>query len=206
MAGDTGTGIALSRPAPAGYVRALRNPLFDREVVLAAPMNQILFFQRQQGQANTAGAIKSAADTNLTLGGQLANPQMFDLFGFQFEMQGPVAAPSIPVPADFRLVYQQSVFRFSFGTQRTWLEAPLSRVPQGPGFTSTGAPVAVSTFQNGWPGVKEYLPFVKPDGAPYRIKATETFQAAVAWPNGAITASAATAVICYLVGILYVGL
>lgn len=199
-------GIVLSRPAPAGYARALRNPLYDADVLPAGAATQIIFFQRPQGQTNAAATVKTEADTNMTIGGQLAQPQMFDLFGFQFAVMGPRAAPSIPVLADFRLVYMEGVFQFTFGAQRKWLELPLDRIPQGTSLTTTGATVAVQSAALGWPSVKEFYPFVKPTGKPYRIKAGETFQVKTYWPNAAITCSAATLLKVYLVGIYYIGL
>jgi hypothetical protein len=200
-----GTGIALSRPAPAGYVRALRNPLYDTDDLLAAATNQVILFQRPQGQTDASANVKTAAETNLTVGGQLANPQMFDLFGFQFEVQGDAAI------ADKILVYNTGVFRFSFGTQRTWLELPIRRIPDGPQLVTTGAATGTSgtiirDTIYGWPSVREYYPFVKPSGRPYRIKATETFQVVISWPSGAITPSAVVQIRAYMVGILYVGL
>lgn len=199
-------GIVLSRPAPAGYARALRNPLYDTDVLPAGPATQVLFYQRPQGQANAAATVKTEADTNLTIGGQLASPQMFDIFGFQSAVLGPRAAPSIPVLADFNLVYMEGVFAFTFGSQRRWLELPLERIPQGPSRFTTGATVAVQSAAQGWPSVKEFYPFVKPTGKPYRIKAGETFQVSWRWPNAAITCSAATLVRTYIVGIYYLGL
>jgi len=207
MAG-TAQGIVLSKPAPAGYARALRNPLYDTDVLPppAVTISQQVFFQRPQGQANAAGTIKTEADTNLTIGGQLAQPQMFDVFGFQAAVMGPRAAPSIPVLADFRLVYMEGVFSFTFGAQRRWLELPMDRVPQGPSRFTTGAPVAVSSAAQGWPSAKEFYAFVKPTGKPYRIKAGETFQVMWRWPNAAIQASVATLVRTFIVGIYYIGL
>lgn len=196
-----GTGIALSRPAPAGYVRALRNPLYDSDDLLAAATTQVRLFQVPLGQNDASGNAKTEAETNLTIGGQLANPQMFDLFGFQFEVQNDV------VLADAFLIYTSGVFEFSFGTQRIWLQVPITRVPAGPGLTGIGsAAAATESVTWGWPSVKEYYPFVKPNGRPYRIKATETFQIRIFWPAGAITPSAVTQIRTFLVGILYVGL
>jgi len=200
-----GTGIALSRPAPAGYVRAYRNPLYDTDDLQAAATAQVRFFQVPVGQLNASAAVKTEADTNLTQAGQLANPQMFDLFGFQFETEPQV------VVADQVLVYQRGVFEFSFGTQRIWLQVPLSRIPQGPSqyITAAATTVAATTIQSavwGSPSVREYYPFVKPDGAPYRIKATETFQCRTFWPSAAITASAVTTLRTFMIGILYIGL
>jgi len=205
MAG-TAQGIVLSKPAPAGYARALRNPLYDTDVLPAGPINQQLFFQRPQGQANAAGTVKTEADTNLTIGGQLAQPQMFDVFGFQSAVMGPRAAPSVPVLQDFRSVYLEGVFSFTFGAQRRWLEMPADRIPQGPSLFTTGATLAVQSAAQGWPSTKEFYAFVKPTGKPYRIKAGETFQVAWKWPNANITCTAATLVRAFIVGIYYIGL
>ena len=199
-------GIVLSKPAPAGYARALRNPLYDSDVLLAAPTNQQIFFQRPQGQANNAAAVKTEADTNMTIGGQLAQPQMFDVFGFQCAVMGPAAAPSVPVLADFRLVYMEGVFSFTFGAQRRWLEIPIDRIPQGPSLMVNAAAAAVASANHGWPSAKEFYPFVKPTGKPYRIKAGETFQVTWRWPNAPITPAAQTLVRTFIVGIYYIGL
>jgi len=199
-------GIVLSRPAPAGYARALRNPLYDTDVQAAGAVGQIIFFQRPQGQTNSAAVVKTEADTNLTIGGQLAQPNMFDLFGMQHELLGPAAAPSVPVLADYRLHYLTGVYQFSFGTQRKWLEVPLTRIPQGPSLQTGGATVAVQNVNWGFPSVREFYPFVKPTGKPYRIKAGETFQVKVYWPGGAVTLSAASIVKTYIIGIYYIAL
>jgi hypothetical protein len=199
-------GIVLSRPAPSGYARALRNPLYDTDVLPAGAINQQIFFQRPQGQANAAATVKTEADTNMTIGGQLAQPQMFDIFGFQAAYMGPRAAPSVPVLADYRLIYMEGVFQFTFGAQRRWLELPMDRIPQGPSLFTTGATVAVQSVASGWPSAKEFYPFVKPTGKPYRIKAGETFQVTWRWPNAAITMSAAALVRTFIVGIYYIGL
>lgn len=201
----TQTGILLSRPAPAGYVRALRNPLYDTDFIQAAATNQMRFYQTPQGQNNLSAAVKTEKDTNLTIGGQLANPQMFDMFGFQFEAQADAAR------ADKLLVYNTGVAEFSFGTTRIWLQQPVTRVPTGPQLVTTAAATTVgaTTIQDtifGSASVKEYLPFVKPNGAPYRIKATETFQMRLFWPSGAVTPSAVTQLRWFIVGLHYVGL
>ena len=206
MAG-TAQGIVLSKPAPAGYARALRNPLYDTDVLPNAATTQQIFFQRPQGQANAAGTIKTEADTNLTIGGQLAQPQMFDVFGFQAACMGPRAPATAPVLADFQLIYMEGVFSFTFGAQRRWLELPIDRIPQGPSLFTTGATAAVQSACHGWPSAKEFYAFVKPTGKPYRIKAGETFQVTWRWPNAAITISAATALVrTFIVGIYYIGL
>ncbi len=193
--------VVVSKPAPAGYVRALRNPLYDTDNILAAATNQLRLFQVPIGQLNASAVRKTEADTNLSQAGQLANPQMFDLHGFQLEVQiGTVVADHI-------LLYTRGVFEFSFGTQRIWLQVPLSRVPQGTSLQGVGSGAAASpNLANGSPSVREYYPFVQPDGSPYPIKATETFQVRLFWPSGAITLSAVTMVRAYMVGTLYIGL
>ena len=99
----------------------------------AGAVGQVIFFQRPQGQTNSAAVVKTEADTNLTIGGQLAQPNMFDLFGMQYECLGPIAAPSVPVLADFRLLYLAGVYQFTFGTQRKWLApTPKQSEPWGP--------------------------------------------------------------------------
>jgi hypothetical protein len=193
--------VQVSRAAPAGYVRALRNPLYDTDNILAAPTTQIRLYQVPIGQLNASAVRKTEADTNLNQAGQLANPQMFDLHGFQLE----VAIGT--VIADHILLYTRGVFEFSFGTQRIWLQLPLSRIPQGTAIYGVGSGAAASpNLFNGAPSVREYYPFVQPDGAPYPIKATETFQVRLFWPSAAISPSAVTLLRCYMIGTLYIGL
>lgn len=194
--------VSVSRPAPAGYVRALRNPLYDTDDILAAPTAQLRLYQIPIGQLNASAVRKTEADTNLSQAGQLANPQMFDLHGFQVEVE-----PGTVI-ADMILLYTRGVFEFSFGTQRIWLQVPLSRIPQGTAIfgVAGGAVVPSPNLFNGWPSVREYYPFVQPDGSPYPIKATETFQVRLFWPSAAISPSAVTVIRCYMVGTLYVGL
>jgi len=194
--------VVISKPAPAGYVRALRNPLYDTDNMLAAATTQLRLFQVPIGQLNASAVRKTEADTNLSQAGQLANPQMFDLHGFQLE----VAIGT--VIADMILLYSRGVFEFSFGTQRIWLQVPMSRVPCGPAVNGIagGAVVPSPNLFNGWPSVREYYPFVQPDGSPYPIKATETFQVRLFWPSLAISVSAVTLVRTFLIGTLYIGL
>ena len=66
--------------------------------------------------------------------------------------------------------------------------------------------VAVQNVNWGFPSVREFYPFVKPTGKPYRIKAGETFQVKVYWPGGAVTLSAASTVKTYIIGIYYIAL
>jgi hypothetical protein len=193
--------VQVSRPAPAGYVRALRNPLYDTDDLQNAATTQVRLFQVPLGQNNASAVRKTEADTNLTQAGQLANPQMFDLHGFQFE-----TVPGALI-ANLILIYQRGVFEFSFGTQRIWLQVPISRVPQGPSLQAAGnAAAAAVTLNWGFPSVREYYPFVQPDGSPYPIKATETFQVRIFWPSLAITSTAVLMIRTFLVGTLYVGL
>lgn len=195
-------GIVLSRQAPPGLTRAYRQPLYDRDIIAAAAVNQVVLFQRPLGQTNSAAAVKTEMDTNLTMAGQLPFPQFFHLFGFQFEVS------QSGVLADFLLIYNTGVFTFTFGTNRKWLEVPMSRVPNGPQIVQNTALAAAGVYtpQFGVPSSKEFYQFVKPTGKPYAMKAGETFQVKLSWPSGAITLSAATAARSYLVGILYVGL
>lgn len=195
-------GVVLSRQAPAGLTRAYRQPLYDRDIIAAAAVNQIILFQRPLGQTNSAAVVKTEQDTNLTMAGQLPFPQFFHLFGFQFEVA------QTAVIADMLLIYPTGVFTFTFGTNRKWLEVPMTRVPNGPQIVQNTALAAAGAYipQFGVPSSKEFYQFVKPTGKPYAIKAGETFQVKLSWPSGAITLGTATAARAYLVGILYVGL
>jgi hypothetical protein len=195
-------GVVLSRQAPAGLTRAYRQPIYDRDILPAGPIAQVILFQRPLGQTNSAAVVKTEMDTNLTMAGQLPFPQFFHLFGFQFEVA------QTAVIADMLLIYPTGVFTFTFGTNRKWLEVPMTRVPNGPQIVQNTALAAAGAYvpQFGVPSSKEFYQFVKPTGKPYAVKAGETFQVKLSWPTAAITCGTATAVRAYLVGILYVGL
>lgn len=193
---------AQSMPLPSAILRPLQQPLYDTEIIPSSSTpSELIFFQRQLGQTTAYGSVtKSAAETNLQQPGQLANPLEFSLFGFLFEVECGTTA------ADFNMIYDKSVFTFTYTGNRVYLQIPLTRIPQGvapEGMVSLdGATAARGTtyVHMGVGHVSNIYKFTIGRSA-LRIRPTESFQAKLAWPNGAPTISANTRLRVFLVGL-----
>jgi len=193
---------AFSAPLPSALLRPLQQYLYDTEVFPAAgPPNELVFFQRQLGQTTTfTGVTKTEAETNLQQPGQLANPLEFSVFGFLFEVE-----PATTV-ADFGLLYATSAFIFTYTGNRVYLSIPLQRIPQGvspEGFSALdaqAAPAERTQVHNGVGHISNFYKFTIGRSA-LRIRPTESFQARVRWPNGAVTIAANTRLRTYITGL-----
>lgn len=141
--------ITVTRPAytitvgvPAAMVRSYKQPLYDSEVALAAaPNNDLVFYQRPIGQANSAGVQKTLLHTNMRSAGQLGVPLSFDLFGFN------VRVPKDITLTDFRSIFGTGVFEFTWGQDTVGLQVPLEDVPAG---VDTEGPGATDSPHVGW--------------------------------------------------------
>jgi len=191
---------AFSAPMPSALLRPLQQMLYDTEVIPAAGTpNELVFFQRQLGQTTTfTGITKTEAETNLQQPGQLANPLEFSVFGFLFEV-----APGCTL-ADFNAIYTTSAFVFTYTGNRVYLSIPLTRIPQGlgpDGFASTTvAATTLSAVKNGVGHVSNFYKFTIGRSA-LRIRPTESFQARVRWPNGAVVIGANTRLRVFITGL-----
>lgn len=207
--------ITLSRPAGAALLRKLVQPLFDTNVFPNAVATQLLqYFRIPIGGVMPIAAAprKSLADTNMSQAGQLGTPQMFDLFGFNFEYHIHDMTDVADVTTDLTAMYQQSVFTWFFGTNRPWLRLPLSQITKGvspTGEFATGDITGNSQFiavHQGPASVEEWYNFTVGQ-SPIRINTAEPFSAEITWPNGAVTPVAAdTRVRVLLKGNLYAAL
>lgn len=208
--------IVKERKMAPALLRKLQQPLYDTHELEgdAAAPREITFFTREQGRNKTvSGNPKTEADTNMTQPSQLPKPQKFEMRGMRFEyfnLEPDDIANNAP---DLVLLYEQSVFRFVFGNSRTWLEVPLSRIPNGPALTGTlasGDTTNATEFaylHQGEASVKEYYNFLV-EGEPTTIRHKENFKVEVEWPNGAITPNTVNdqRVRVYLIGHLFVEL
>jgi len=174
---------AQSVPLPSAILRPLQQPLYDTEMFLAGvALAQRIYFQRQLGQADQSGAIqaKQAAHTNLQQPGQLANPLEFSLFGFLFEIDASCTL------VDFIQIYRTAVFSFTYTGNRTYLQIPLTRIPQGvspEGTASEGGTAFTSGItHNGVGHISNIYKFTIGKSA-LRIRPTESFQVSLAWNN-----------------------
>jgi len=221
--------------AAPSYSRALRQPLFDTEWVLPESYRgPARLFCRPMGQCNDLNRAKTEVDTNLTMGGQLPVPTMFDFFRWRTEF-----SPDVPFEQvlGFRFA---SRLAFRFGP-KIWWSVPLSFVPSM-AYRSIEelkqiAPVLVcentlERFAEAWakaeivrPGkepkaaellrdprgiyrTEESAMVTKITGRPYRIKPNDTFSAEVStdWDHPGKMPKDNFAVRLYLEGLLYVSI
>jgi hypothetical protein len=190
---------------PSAILRPLQQPLYDTELLTAVgTAGQIIFFQRQLGQA-FAGApavVKTTADTNLAQAGQLANPLEFSVFGYTFEVEPGIAL------ADFNAVYTTSTFSFFYTGNRLYLQIPTTRIPQGvspEGFSAVSTTVAATTINsttvhNGTGHISNYYKFTIGKSA-LRIRPTENFNVLLDFPAGAVVITADTRLRVFIQGL-----
>lgn len=198
---------AKSMPLPSAVLRPLQQPLYDTETIAASATTEKIYFQRQLGQSDAASAIttKQEAETNLQQPGQLANPLEFSLFGFLYEVGVGTTL------ADFKLIYETAVFTFLYTGNRTYLQVPLMRIPQGvspEGFmAASGYTVGTDKgcVHNGVGHISNLYKFTVGRSA-LRIRPTESFQCKVRWQAASITVSAAVRTRVYLVGLSWMPL
>jgi hypothetical protein len=190
---------------PPQYLRPLRQPLYDTEIMPTTNTPaELAFFQRPQSQNTAYGSVnKSAAETNLTQAAQLPTPNQFSLFGFLIQLNAGVSL------ANFVQIYETCVFEFSFTGSRTYLQIPLAQIPQGLGPTGFSAlygqvsPTERTVITNGVPHVRNVYQFNLGKYA-LMIRSNETFGTKLRWPNGAPTiATSNVRIQSYLVGIYY---
>jgi hypothetical protein len=192
--------VSSGMPRPT-YLRPLQQPLYDTEVMPVAGRVELTFFQRALSQTMAfAAVVKSRAETNLQQTGALAQPQQYLIAGFTCEVESGVTK------ADFDLLYTTSVFTFTFSGNRTYLEIPLSQMPQGivpTGFATTT--VAAATIQSCAMGtglVNNIYKMTVGKNA-LQIMPTEAFGARMNWPNGAPNVAAAVRMRVFIRGLLF---
>lgn len=176
---------ATSSPQPSAVLRPLQQPLFDTELLIAG-VSEIIFFQRQIGQAfanqptgGSSANTKTIADTNMYQPGQLPNPLEFSLFGFLFEV------PAGIILADFQLIYSTGLFTYTYTGNRVYLQVPITRIPQGvspEGFSGAAATNSVNVH-NGVGHISNLYKFTIGRAA-LRIRPTESFQARLSYNSG----------------------
>lgn len=212
MAGRFGGRLVRARKAPAGILRKLTQPLYDTNVLEGGVAQQRLgFFELPIGQnMPVAGVPKTIVDTNMTQASQLGTPQKFWLRGYNFEFFNLEPDDIANTAPDLVLLYEQSLFTFTFGNNRPWLQIPLSQIPQGCALTGTLAfgddqnAVEAAYLHQGEASVAEYYNFTVAR-RPIRINTNEPFSAEITWPNGAVTWNTANdqRVRVYLIGHLF---
>ncbi len=192
--------VSSGMPRPT-YLRPLQQPLYDTETMPVAGRTELTFFQRALSQTMAfAATVKSAAETNLNQPGSLAQPQQFLIAGFTCEVESGVSK------ADFDLLYTTSVFTFTFSGNRTYLQIPLSQMPQGivpTGFAATtvGATTIASVAQG--TGLVNNIYKMTVGKNALQIMPTENFGARMNWPNGAPNVAVATRMRSYIRGLLF---
>ena len=203
------TRITKERLAARAVLRKLKNPLYDTSVMrVGTAESRLAFFQAPQGQPiMAAGAMKTEADTNLQQAGQLGRPTEFDLYALQMELQQD--ADDLTIYDDYLALYEEGLFSFRFGSQRPWLEVPVTQIPNGLSQTGAvatadaGTPTAYAFVNNGEASCKDFCDMTV-GGDPIPIASAENFGARLEFAAAVtITSAVALRVRVHMLGILY---
>jgi len=186
--------IRKARATGNPILRRLVQPLYDTTVVAGAVATGLLqFFRIQQGGIMpVAAVVKSEADTNMKTAGALGEPMMFDLESFNFEWFVLEPDDVDDTSPDLVDIYEQSLFTFLFGLNRTAWQFPLSQIPSGTmltGQSSSGDTTNATEWgflHQGVPSVGQVYD-VMMDNEPTEIGPVEPFGIDITWPNGNFT-------------------
>lgn len=200
----------IARTQRGDLLRPLKQPIYDTEILKSATStSQIIYFAKPQGSADASGQItsKTVAETNLTQAGQITVPNQFKLFGFLYEVQYGLNY------SDYNLIYNTAAYEFIFGGTRTYLQVPLTRIPQGMGTEGFAALDGNSTStttvaaHNGLGMVSNYYNF-EYKKATMHIQSAENFQTKVSWYGGAISTTGGSNIRtrAYLLGVMFSGM
>jgi len=203
-AAPAGVQYVVGTPPQTPVLRPLRQPVFDSELLPAAPaaFPETLIHVNNRTFALT-GAAKGPADTNMTQPSQLGSPLEFDLVGFNFQIDRGVALQN------HNVVYNNGSYHWIFGQSTEWLNTQLTRVPEGVGqygtVTTTVAATQLSILANGYPLVTNIYNFTTPDRLARRITSTESFRLRLVFNAGTafvVAGTGNTRVTNFMLGIL----
>jgi len=214
MAGATGGNVpsladlqqyAVNR---SGAAEAVRQTLYDWQLYPTAGINQLSFFQNPIGQGVTstngtvAGSAKTKSDTNMTLSGQLPNPQAFLVESIEvFFLAGSTATantyavynPAQVIPVGTQILADQALDQvsvlncgyldFFIGSKSYLTESPLFSFPG-----KTGISVESAFATNSATTDALFTVNARSVGRPYyldpkiSLMATQNFNITLNWP------------------------
>lgn len=195
--------IVRGSPDVQPYLRKYRQAVYDEEQVGNGAATRLLqFFARPQGQADAAGIVKNARDTNLTVAGQLGARQEFYLVGFNIALDWdllsePIQTATYPATnTELYAIHQiltDGLFTFQFGRGQPLVEIPLDRIPFGMGpcgmiyngvdAGAFGANMS-HVLTNGVPSVHEFYDIRLRRARPRHIQYQQSFSAKIEWLHG----------------------
>lgn len=185
-------------------LRKFRQPLYDEEKIGNGTATALLtLFARRRGEADMAGHVKTARDTNMIANGQLGAKQEFYMVGFNVMLDWCLllvdkqsGAPGNVLNEMYVIeqIMNDSLFTFTFGRAQPLLEIPLERIPYGMGpdgaistNRTAGVPEVAHMITNGLPSVREFFDVRLKKTRPRHIQPEQAFTVEISWPNGAIT-------------------
>lgn len=215
--------VKSSREVPV-LLRKYRQPLYDEEKVGAGVATaSMTLFAKRRGEQDSASHVKTARDTNMTVGGQLGSKQEFYFVGVNVNLDWSVTvvdlATAVPGNARNELyiieqIMNDSLFTFTFGRQQPLLEIPMDRIPTGiapNGVISTnytaGTQSIAHIVSNGMPSCREFYDVRLRKNRPRHVQREQAFTVDIEWKNSSITIGTTSAadyyrIMVYLLGIL----
>lgn len=194
-------------PNRSDAIESVWQPLYDFQTYAMAGQTQLQFFQLPQGQGG-----KTLADTNMTNGGALPNPQAFFVTGIMVDFT-PLNAVSVIGAAALRVqanandaaaVARSGWLEFQIGSKVYLTDAPLNKFAANynagiesniSAFGTAAAPAQVDTDYAKWKA--RYYAIT-----PFLIPPTQNFAVRLNWPTAvAVTVAARIGVV--LDGFLY---
>jgi len=184
-----------SKPMTAD-LRALRQPVWDSDIVLAAGSARLEFYSNRR--QFITGAVKGEADTNMTDDGSLGDPAEMDVFGITFYIRPTNVAGTI---ADNWLIYS-GFCDFIMNRTTNLGKSRLDRIPTGVAPTGFSNIAGTVLFANGMPSENEFWNICDQNRDSRHLGRGETFRMIAQWVP-AILPSVNTTVMFFLKGLLY---
>src|SRR3990172_8532728 len=97
----TGVEYVLSTPSGRAVLRPLRYPIFDSEILANGDSTCCALFVDMNTFCN--GTANNRCDTNMTKSGELGHPNIYDLVGFNAELEYGCS------PANFNDIYNKII-------------------------------------------------------------------------------------------------
>lgn len=190
-----GAQYVVGSPPATPVLRPLKQPMYDTETYPAAGVGRLQWFVNSSTIAAT-GAAKTLAETNMTQNGNLGTPLEFDLIGFNFEIQYGTTIP------DRSNIENTGVFIWIFGQNTPWLTIPITRIPEGSGYSGATTANNVTAIAQGVPHATNFYNF-SVDRRARHIFSNESFHGELQYPNGVVTITVATRLRMFMLGVLF---
>ncbi len=199
----------------AGQIEAVRQSLYDYQVYATAGATALTFFSTPIGQGlsaapGNAGNVKTIADTNMQLAGQLPAGQNFCIETVEvhfepgavstantFTMVSPIAfaaaasaATVFAAVSDVAAIYRSGTLILSVGSKNYLQESPLGRFPPQAHLSVQGAVASTSATVG-----QTAVTLARMEGRPYhiipiRLVNGQNFACSLTWPVAVATPSA----------------